>query len=103
MDDFINSLGRPVISSMRYDSSSRTIVCTSIGGPATNVTWTRNDTTLMVDGSTYQQSQIITNTIYAVYENRLTIGRGNQGGVYTCMIENAMGVAVSSPVRVPGY
>lgn len=45
-----------------YEQSSQTLICTSRGGPATSVTWSLNNSLILVDGNTYQTSQIITTT-----------------------------------------
>ncbi len=86
-------LGAPFIADVSYNRSSQTITCTSTGGPATSVTWTRDNTPLNVDGTTYQHSQIITDTATSTYENRLTIPGDDQDtyGIYVCIVSNAMG------------
>ena len=90
--------GAVTISNVTYKRSTQTLVCTSTGGPATSVTWTKDNITLVVDGSTYQQSQVITDTVAATYENRLTIVSKTSplSGVYTCYVENERANATSS-------
>ena len=91
------------ISSIRYERSSQTLVCTSIGGPATSVTWTRDNTHLVVDRTTYQHSQIITDTSTATYENRLTLvsKSSSLSGVYTCSVRSQRGNDIGS-IEVSG-
>ncbi len=85
---------------MSYNRSSQTITCTSTGGPATSVTWTRDNTPLNVDGTTYQHSQIITDTNTSTYENRLTIL--GDDGIYVCIVSNAVGNDASE-IKITGY
>jgi hypothetical protein len=71
-----------------------TLICISIGGPATNVTWKRSKTNLEIDGTIYQQSQIITNTQNAEYRTMLTLPTTsieNFDTTYECIVENHRG------------
>ena len=59
-----------------------TLTCISTGGPATNVTWTRN-------------SEVVTEGTVTVLDNRVTaqythtlILTGRLGGLYTCTVSN---------------
>jgi hypothetical protein len=81
-----------------YDSSSQTLICTSTGGPATSVTWSRDNTPLVVDGTTYQQSQVITNVRTSTYQNRLRIVSklASLSGTYTCSVGNSKRTIVAS-------
>ena len=57
-----------------------TLTCISTGGPATNVTWTRDSE--MLTGST-----VLNNTETAQYIHTLTV-TGRLGGLYTCTVSN---------------
>jgi len=83
---------------MRYARSSQTITCTSTGGPATTVSWRKDGVPIVLDGSTYQQSQIITDTRAATYQNKLTIvsKSSSLSGTYTCSIGNTWGTVMAS-------
>ncbi len=60
--------------------------CISEGGSATNVTWTRNGTTVTEDGShVFLQSVVDTET--AQYTNSLTVS-GPEYGTYQCTVDN---------------
>ena len=59
-----------------------TLTCTSTGGPATTVTWTRGSTTL--SGGT---SRIVDNTT-GTYENKLRVAM-REAGVYDCGVSNS--------------
>ena len=91
-------IGSVSITSMTYESGSQTLVCTSTGGPATSVTWSRDNTPLVVDGTTYEHSQIITDTNTATYQNRLRIvsKSSSLSGSYTCYVANSRGEAISA-------
>ena len=85
--------GAVSISDVTYESPVQTLVCTSTGGPATSVTWSRDNTPLVVDGTTYEHSQIIMNTHTATYQNRLRIvdKSASLSGMYTCSVGNEGG------------
>ena len=80
---------------VKYDRIHQTIVCTSTGGPATDVTWYKDKEQIMTpsEGGTYNYSQIITNTTSATYENRLRIvdKSSDAAGNYTCQVTNSRG------------
>ena len=62
--------------SVQYDTASQTITCTSTGGPATHVTWYKDDARINMvsnEGRIYKHSQIITDKVSTTYENRLRI------------------------------
>jgi hypothetical protein len=81
-----------MISDVTYNSSTQTLTCTSSGGPATSVTWSRDNAPLVVDGITYQQSQVITDTNNATYQNRLRIVlRSFESHLYSCTVSNLRG------------
>jgi hypothetical protein len=86
-------VGNVAISDVRYESSSQTLVCTSIGGPATSVTWSRDNILIILNETTYQQSQVITNTDTATYQNRLRIVTklASLSGNYVCSVGNSKG------------
>ena len=70
------------------------MICTSIGGPATDVSWYKDNAQLSSnEGRIYEHSQIITNTVYATYENRLRIvdKSSETAGTYTCEVRNPRG------------
>ena len=83
--------------SVQYDRTSQTITCTSTGGPATHVTWSKNDVNITLNmvsnEDLYEHSQIIINTTSATYENRLRIvdKSSEAAGNYTCQVTNPRG------------
>ncbi len=89
--------------SFTYERMSQTLSCVSTGGPATSVLWSRDNVTLPVDGSSYEQSQIILDTGLATYDSKLTIKlSSNQTyGLYRCQVSNIKGMD-SAVLRVSG-
>lgn len=85
---------------MVYEKTSQSVVCTSTGGPATSLSWSRDNASLVVDGTTYQQSQVVMDTSTATYENRLSIvsKSASRSGVYMCSVGNSRGDTTASLV-----
>ena len=80
--------------SVQYDRTSQTITCTSTGGPATDVTWSKDNVNIGLSmGDLYEHSQIIINTTSATYENRLRIvdKSSEAAGNYICEVTNFRG------------
>ena len=80
---------------MQYDGASQTVTCTTSGGPATDVTWFKDNEkiTMTSSGGLYEHSRVITNTTRATYENRLRIvdKSSKVAGTYTCEVTNSRG------------
>ena len=77
-----------------YDRQANTLVCTSTGGPATNVIWKRNGLELNFEGTNYQQSKRIVFTENATYQTTLRISDDsieNYNAVYDCVVINSRG------------
>ena len=83
-------LGVPRVTDMSTNGLSLT--CTSTGGPATHVTWRRN-CAILPNNATFQQTQLVTQTQTATYQNTLVIDNAvtERDGVYTCSVTNARG------------
>ena len=98
-----STAGIVTVTEMDYDKSSLTLTCTSTGGPATTVTWTKDGAPL-TDKATYQQSQTITDTLTATYENRLSIitRSDSVSGDYACTVQNSNSEASSPEISVTG-
>jgi len=65
------------------DPPVSTLTCTSTGGPATTVSWTRGNDTL---NDVYNTSQV-TDTVIATYVHSLRV-TGRQEGSYSCSVSN---------------
>ena len=59
-----------------------TLTCISTGGPATNVTWTRDSVTVTEGNET-----VLDNRTTSQYTHTLTV-TGRLGGLYTCNVTN---------------
>ena len=91
-----------MVTSLTFDDKSRTLTCTSTGGPATNVTW-RRDGVVIALNDTYQQTKSVVDPVNGTYQTVLTIGQsvGQIVGTYNCTVENIRGGS-SETVIVPG-
>ena len=72
--------------------SGLSLNCVSSGGPATQVTWRRN-CAVLPNNATFQQTQQVTQTQTAAYQNTLVIDSAvaDRDGVYTCSVTNTRG------------
>ena len=59
-----------------------TLTCTSTGGPATAVTWNRDNDTIIEGTET-----VLDDRVTAQYTHTLTV-TGRLGGLYTCTVAN---------------
>ena len=86
--------GRPCVTKLTIDKESRTLNCTSTGGPVTTVTWTK-DGAVITPNTTHQQTQTIVDTVKGIYQSTLTIAQSVTGenlyGLYSCMVGNSRG------------
>ena len=85
---------QPRITSLIFDTTTRSFTCTSTGSPATTVTWMRDGEPLTIDGVNYQLTQNVTNRSESTYGNILTIPVANQIADITgfkCNVTNALG------------
>ena len=86
--------GSPVGISLTFDPTSNTLACISTGGPATTVTWRRDDLEI-TPNATYQQTKTLVYPEKGTYQTVLTIDPsvGQQGivGTYNCTVENVRG------------
>ena len=94
---YVFVIGSPTISGLSYSTNTRTLTCTSTGGPATTVVWRKNCIILQQNDTNYMQDQTVTSTLTATYENTLEVSSSaNSDGVYTCSVINSRGYDSSS-------
>ena len=95
--------GSPTITSLTFDGQTRTLTCTSTGGPATTVTW-RRDGVVITLNVTYQQSKSLVDPVNGSYETVLNIDscvdQSDIVGTYNCTVENDRGES-SETVDIP--
>ena len=88
-------VGHIINMSVKYDKITQMITCTSTGGPATEVSWFKDNEKITVTSSEdlYEYSQIITSKTSATYESRLRIVNKSSKatGTYTCEVTNSRG------------
>ena len=94
--------GSPTITCLTFDDQSRTLTCTSTGGPATNVTWRRDGVAITLN-DTYQQTKRLVDPVMSTYQTVLTIDPTvcQIEGTYSCTVQNVRGES-SKTVVVPG-
>ena len=73
-----------------------TLTCISTGGPATNVTWTR-DSVNVTEGT----ETVLDNRVTSQYTHTLTV-TGRLGGLYTCTVANNKPSNASAHLHVEG-
>ena len=85
------TLGSPTINTeIVFDRAGLSLTCTSTGGPASGVVWTRNRQSI---GSSYTQTQTITNTMESTYDNVLWANDvSDLVGEFTCTVTNDRGM-----------
>ena len=96
--------GSPNVTNLTFDDESRTLTCTSTGGPASTVTW-RRDGVVITPNATHQQTKRLVDSVNGTYQTVLTIdpsvGFSDIVGTYSCTVENDRGES-SETVDVPG-
>ena len=98
-------VGSPIVTSLTYNSQSRTLTCTSTGGPATNVTWRRDGVTINLNAN-HQQTKRVVDAVNGTYQTVLTIGpyvgQDDIVGTYNCIVENVRGESSETVDIAPG-
>ena len=84
-----------VDSDLNGESPQFTLTCTSTGGPATTVTWTRNSETVS-GGMT-----VLDDPVTAQYTHTLTV-TGRLGGQYQCNVSNSRPSTATANYTVQG-
>ena len=78
-----------------FDSDQLTLTCISTGGPVTTVTWTRDSTTTVTEGT----ETVLDDPETAQYTHTLTV---TSAGEYTCTVENNKPSSDSATITIPG-
>ena len=80
---------------LMYDSDQLTLTCISTGGPATTVSWTRDNVNI-----TGEQNETVLNDPETTrYTHTLSI---STAGVYTCTVANKKPSSASARITVTG-
>ena len=88
-----------VDSDLNGESPQFTLTCTSTGGPATTVTWTRGSDT--VSGRMFSSTTVLNNATTAQYTHTLTV-TGRLGGQYQCTVSNIRPSMATAQLTVAG-
>ena len=83
-------------SDLNRTSPQFNLTCLSTGGPATNVTWTRDS-----DNVTEGTETVLDDPVTAQYTHTLTV-TGRLGGLYTCFVANDKPSEAVSYITVQG-
>ena len=88
--------GVPTATSLVYNETTRSLTCTSTGGPPTTVTWRRNGAVITIN-ATYQQTQVVTDPVTGTYQTVLTIDQSVTDifGTYSCTVGNTWGISAA--------
>ena len=86
-----------VNSDLNGDSPQFTLTFISTGGPATTVTWTRDSTTTVTEGT----ETVLDDPETAQYTHTLTV-TGNIGGLYNCTVSNNKPSIASANITLEG-
>ena len=101
---FFIHAGSPNVANLTYNDLSRTLTCTSTGGPPTTVTW-KKDGIMITLNATHQQTKNVVDAVAGTYQTVLTIDpsldQSDIVGTYNCTVRNGRG-ASSETVVVPG-
>ena len=91
--------GSPSVTSLTYNNRSRTLTCTSTGGPATTVTWRRNGVAITL-GATHLETKSLIDSVNGTYQTVLTIDSSVEPsglvGNYNCTVQNIRGTSSMS-------
>lgn len=87
-------VGSVIAEDLTFDKRQLALSCTSTGGPPTTVSWMKDGQPLTIDGTNYQQRQIITNASSSTYVTTVFIRSFDKllhktVGNYTCLVSNS--------------
>lgn len=80
-----------------------TLNCTSVGSPATNVTWTKDGEALAANDA-FEVIQILQDRFTATYSNLLRVYSepADVVGVYTCSVDNLVSEPAMQILTIQG-
>jgi len=99
---YTSTTGTPTTTTLVYNETTRSLTCTSTGGPATTVTWRKDETNITINGTTYQQTQVVADPVTGTYQTVLTIGpnENDTSGIYSCTVGNTRGTSAAIEATV---
>ena len=97
----VSSVDFQLTSELDATTPTFNLTCISTGGPATTVTWTRNNWTVTDDNAHHIMSQLLTDSETATYNHILTV-TGSLVGEYECNVSNNKPSSSSRVLAVVG-
>ena len=95
-DETSSLLGDVMISgNLTFDSDQLTLTCISTGGPATTVSWTRDSTTVITEGT----ETVLIDPVVARYTHTPIV---TTAGEYTCTVANNKPSSASASITLQG-
>ena len=88
----------PTIDAIEFEVKSQvtTLACISSVSPATTVKWMRDEQPLTIDGTVYEQTQILIDRKESIYRTVLIVNDQQDNildHTYTCSVNNILGTA----------
>ena len=91
----ISSPAPPTITGTSYifNLTGLELTCTSTGSVATTVTWMKDGSLVVIDGTVFILTQTVTDRAASTYNNVLLVNRTNTDvqGTYVCTVSNEIG------------
>ena len=97
---------QPSITSLTYSGDNQTLTCVYIVSSATTVSWEKDGVPLSIDGSSYKQSETVTDRASSTHSIELTISETTHTGVagsYICTVSNQIGSDQKSVAVIGKY
>lgn len=88
-------------SDVEADTPSFTLTCTSMGGPVTSITWSKDGEHLRPENNAYSISTAVIDRETASYRSVLTV-TGRRTGEYICQFDNNKPSSASAILMVGG-
>ena len=97
----VSSVQFQLTSELNASTPTFTLTCISTGGPATTVTWRRDDSAVTEDRAHNITSRVLTDAVNATYNHTLTV-TGRLVGEYKCTVSNNKPSSSSGMLAVVG-
>ena len=97
----VSSIQFQLTSELNATTPTFTLTCISTGGPATNVSWTVNNSAVTEDSAHNITSQVLTDAETATYTHTLVV-TGRLVGQYECTVSNNKPSSASRMLAVVG-
>ena len=86
-----------------FDRANLTLTCTSTGGPATTVDWTRDNQLLQFNVSPFSHVQVVSDLVMGTYLNILKASAlSDLVGNFSCVVANRKGMSNTASILLGG-